>query len=129
MVLRYWGEPIDQDEIGRALYIPSIRGTLNLELEFFARRRGYQAESFRGTLEQVKAEIDEGRPVILFQDQRLGPLAFPHFFVVVGYDDDRELIVAHSGIMENRLIPYRELLRTWGKKSNWTLRILPKDRV
>ncbi len=126
MVLRYWGEPIDQDEIGRELYIPSIRGTLNLDLEFYARRRGYRAESFRGTLEQVKAEIDRGRPLIVFQDQGIGPLAFPHFFVVIGYDDARQLIIAHSGVTENRLISYREFLWTWGKKGNWTLRIFPK---
>jgi len=30
-------------------------------------------------------------------------------------------------VTENRLIPYREFLWTWGKKGNWTLRILPKD--
>jgi len=128
MVLRHWGEPVDQDEIGRELYIKSVQGTLNFDLQFYARRRGYRAESFEGTLERVKTEIDRGRPLIVFQDQGVGPLAFPHFFVVIGYDDARELIVAHSGVTENRLIPYREFLWTWGKKGNWTLRILPKSQ-
>jgi len=127
MVLRYWGEAIDQAVIAQDLYLPSIQGTLNLDLEFYARRRGYRAESFRGTLELVQAEIDRGRPLIVFQDQGIGPLAFPHFFVVIGYDEARQLIVAHSGVTENRLIPYREFLWTWGKKGNWILRILPKD--
>lgn len=127
MVLRFWGEEIDQDEIARELYIDSIKGTLNFDLEFYARRRGYRAESFRGTLERVKAEVDRGHPLIVFQDQGIGPLAFPHFFVVVGYDDARELIIAHSGVTENRPIPYWEFLWTWGKKGNWTLRILPKE--
>lgn len=127
MVLGYWGQPIDQAEIGRELYLPSIGGTLNFDLEFYARRRGYRADSFRGTLEQVKAEIDRGRPLIAFQDQGIGSLAFPHFLVVIGYDDTRQLIVAHSGLTEGRLISYREFLGTWGKKGNWTLRIRPKD--
>jgi ABC-type bacteriocin/lantibiotic exporter with double-glycine peptidase domain len=127
MVLRYWGEPVGQEEIGRELYLKSVKGTLNLELEFYARRRGYRAESFRGTLEALKAEIDRGHPLIVFQDQGIGPLAFPHFLVVIGYDDARELIVAHSGVTEHRLIPYREFLWTWAKKGNWTLRIVPPD--
>ena len=127
MVLRYWGEAIDQAEIGREVYLESVKGTLTLDLEFAARRRGYRAESFRGTLEQVKAEIDRGHPPIVFQDQGIGPLAFPHFFVVIGYDDTRGLIVAHSGVTENRLIAYREFLWTWGKRGNWTLRVLPRD--
>ena len=75
MVLRYWGERIDQDEVARALYLPSVKGTLNLDLEFYARRRGYRAESFRGTLARLKAEVDRGRPLIVFQDQGVGPLA------------------------------------------------------
>lgn len=128
MVLRYWGEAVNQEEIGAALYLPSAKGTLNLDLEFYARRRGFRAEGFRGTLAEVKAEIDQGRPVIVFQDQGIGPLAFPHFLVVIGYDDTRELILAHSGVTENRLIPYREFLWTWGKKGNWTLRVQPGDR-
>ncbi|MGH7320596.1 MAG: Mur ligase family protein [Candidatus Rokuibacteriota bacterium] len=48
-------------------------------------------------------------------------------FVVIGYDETRALITAHSGVTENRLIPYREFLWSWGKKGNWTLRIRPKD--
>lgn len=127
MVLRYWGEAVDQDRIGADLYLPSAKGTLNLELEFYARRRGLRAESSEGTLAGLKTEIDEGRPVIVFQDQGIGPLAFPHFLVVIGYDETRELIIAHSGVTENRLVPYREFLWTWGKKGNWTLRIRPKD--
>ena len=128
MVLQYWDEPVDQKQIGAELYLPSAKGTLNLDLEFYARRRGFQAEGVQGTLAEIKAEIDQGRPVIVFQDQGIGPLAFPHFFVVIGYDDARELIIAHSGVTENRLIPYREFLWTWGKKGNWSLRIWPKDR-
>jgi ABC-type bacteriocin/lantibiotic exporter with double-glycine peptidase domain len=123
MVLRYWGDTVDQDRIGADLYLPSAKGTLNLELEFYARRRGFRAEGFQGTLRQVKAEIDAGHPVIVFQDQGIGPLAFPHFLVVIGYDDTRELIIAHSGVTENRLIPYREFLWTWGRGGSWTLRI------
>jgi len=127
MVLRYWGERIDQDEVARALYLPSVKGTLNLDLEFYARRRGYRAEGFRGTLERLKAEVDAGRPLIVFQDQGVGLLGFPHFLVVIGYDDTREEIVAHSGVTENRRIPYREFLRTWARTRHWTLRVVPPD--
>src|SRR6516165_888048 len=57
MVLQYYGAAVGPDEIARELYLPSIRGTLNLDLEFFARRRGFQARSFAGTLEQARAEL------------------------------------------------------------------------
>jgi len=31
------------------------------------------------------------------------------------------------GVQRNRLIPYREFLRTWAKTGNWTLRVVPLD--
>ena len=50
MVLRYWGAAADAEEIGRALYLPSAQGVLNLELEFEARRRGFRTAAFEGSL-------------------------------------------------------------------------------
>ena len=45
MVLRYWGAAADAEEIGRALYLPSAQGVLNLELEFEARGSGLGADT------------------------------------------------------------------------------------
>ena len=127
MVLQFWGESVGQDEIASELFIESIKGTLNFDLEFYARRRGFRAESFRGTLDSLKAEIARGRPLIVFLDLGAGPFTFPHFAVVTGYDESRRLVIAHSGTTANRLIPYWEFERTWAAKGNWTLLITPKS--
>ena len=126
MVLQFWGEAVGQDEIASELYIESIKGTLNFDLEFYARRRGFRAESFKGTMERLKAEIGRGHPLVVFLDLGAGPFRFPHFAVVTGYDESRRLVIAHSGTTANRLIPYWEFERTWGAKGNWTLLITPK---
>src|SRR5262249_53983998 len=68
MVLRYYGADADEAAIGRALYLPSARGTLNLELELYARRQGFRARSFAGTLEWAKTELARDRPLVIFQD-------------------------------------------------------------
>jgi len=125
MVLRYWGAAADAEEIGRALYLPSARGVLNLELEFEARRRGFRAQAFEGTLERAKAELRRGRPLIVFQDLGRGPLSVPHFAVLVGYDDLAEVVVLHSGTTEYHLLPYAEFLRTWAARRGWTLLVTP----
>jgi len=125
MVLRYWGVEADQDEIASELFLKSIRGTLNFDLEFYARRRGLHARSFQGTLEGVKAELRRNRPLIVFQDLGLGPYSVPHFAVLIGYDDRREVVVLHSGTTANRVLPYGEFLRTWDRRQRWTLLITP----
>jgi ABC-type bacteriocin/lantibiotic exporter with double-glycine peptidase domain len=125
MVLRYWGAAADADEIGRALYLPSARGVLNIELEFQARRRGFQAQAFEGTLERVKGELRRGRPLIVFQDLGRGPVSVPHFAVLLGFDDRAEVVVLHSGTTPYRLLSYAEFLRTWATRRGWTLLVTP----
>jgi ABC-type bacteriocin/lantibiotic exporter with double-glycine peptidase domain len=127
MVLRYWGAAADAEEIGRALYLPSARGVLNLELEFEARRRGFRTQTFEGTLDRVKAELRRGRPVIVFQDLGRGPLSVPHFAVLLGYDDRTEVVVLHSGTTPYRVLSYAEFLRTWAARRGWSLLIMPPD--
>jgi ABC-type bacteriocin/lantibiotic exporter with double-glycine peptidase domain len=125
MVLRYWGAAADVEEIGRALYLPSARGVLNIELEFEARRRGFQTQAFEGTLDRAKAELRRGRPLIVFQDLGRGSLSVPHFAVLLGYDDRREVVVLHSGSTAYRILSYAEFLRTWATRRGWSLLITP----
>jgi ABC-type bacteriocin/lantibiotic exporter with double-glycine peptidase domain len=124
MVLQYHGAAIGQEEIAQALYLPSVRGTLNLDLEFYARRRGFEARAFAGTLDAAKAELRRDRPLIVFQD--IGRLsAVPHFAVLLGYDDRARSVVLHSGTEAYRVVSYDEFERTWARRRNWTLLITP----
>jgi len=125
MVLQYYGAPVDQDEITRALYIPSVRGTLNLDLEFYARRRGFQARSFEGTLARAKEEIRQGRPLIVFQDLGAALWPVPHFAVLLGYDDHAGAVVLHSGTTPYRVLSYAEFERSWVARRSWALLIVP----
>ncbi len=125
MVLQYWGSAADAEEIGRALYLPSARGVLNLELEFEARRRGFRTQAFEGTLERVKTELRQGRPLIVFQDLGRGPVSVPHFAVLLGYDDRAAVVVLHSGTTAYRLLSYAEFLRTWAARRGWALLVTP----
>jgi ABC-type bacteriocin/lantibiotic exporter with double-glycine peptidase domain len=127
MVLRYWGAAADAEEIGRALYIPSARGVLNVELEFQARRRGFRTQAFEGTLDRAKAELRRGRPLIVFQDLGRGPVSVPHFAVLVGFDDRAEVVVLHSGTRPYHRLSYGEFLRTWAARRGWTLLVIPGD--
>ncbi|MGH7266047.1 MAG: PA2778 family cysteine peptidase [Candidatus Rokuibacteriota bacterium] len=124
MVLQYHGAAVGQEEIARAIYLPSVRGTLNLDLEFYARRRGFAARSFAGTLARVKEEVRRARPLIVFQDVGLPGYPVPHFAVVVGYDDRTGSLVLHSGPTAYRVVSYDRFERTWGRRA-WTLLVTP----
>jgi ABC-type bacteriocin/lantibiotic exporter with double-glycine peptidase domain len=125
MVLRYWGAAADAEQIGRALYLPSAQGVLNLELEFEARRRGFRTQAFQGSLDRAKAELRRGRPVIVFQDLGRGPVSVPHFAVLLGYDDHADVVVLHSGTTAYLVLSSAEFLRTWAARRGWALLITP----
>lgn len=125
MVLQYYGARVDQDEIAREIYLPSIRGTLNLDLELYARRRGFQARAFQGTLARVKDELRRGRPLIVFQDLGFAAYPVPHFAVLLGYDDRAGVVVLHSGTTPSRVVSYAEFEATWARRRGWTLLITP----
>ena len=126
MVLRYWGADADQDAIASELFIKSIKGTLNFDLEFYARRQGFEARSFRGSLAEIKAHLRQNRPLIVFQDLGLGGYEIPHFAVLIGYNEARGEMIAHSGTTEYKVMSHQEFLRTWERRQRWTLLITPK---
>jgi ABC-type bacteriocin/lantibiotic exporter with double-glycine peptidase domain len=127
MVLRYYGRLANPDVIAQALYLPSVRGTLNLELELYARRHGFRARSFPGSIEMLKAEIARDRPLVVFQDLGGVGLSVPHFAVLVGYDDAAGVVVLHSGTTAYRVVPYAEFERTWAARGRWTLLVTPGE--
>jgi ABC-type bacteriocin/lantibiotic exporter with double-glycine peptidase domain len=126
MVLQYYGAAVEPGEITSELYLPSVRGTLNLDLEFYARRRGFQARSFAGTLAQAKDELRRGHPLIVFQDLGVTGYPVPHFAVLVGYDDRAETVVLHSGTTAYRVVSYPAFEESWAKRKAWTLLVMPR---
>jgi ABC-type bacteriocin/lantibiotic exporter with double-glycine peptidase domain len=125
MVLQFYGAAVGRDEIARALYLPSVRGTLNLDLEFYARRHGFEARAFAGTLDGAKAELRRGRPLIVFQDLGIPGFPVPHFAVLLGYDDRARSVVLHSGPDAYRVVPYDDFEQSWTRRRGWTLLVTP----
>ena len=126
MVLGHLGTSVDAEAIGRALYLPSVRGALNLELELYARRLGFWTRAFTGTLDTAREELARGRPLIVFQDLGRPPLVSqPHFAVLVGFDDRAGEVVLHSGTTPYLRVGYAEFERTWAARRHWTLLVLP----
>jgi ABC-type bacteriocin/lantibiotic exporter with double-glycine peptidase domain len=126
MVLRYWGAEAEAGELGRSLVLPSVGGTLTLELEFQARRRGFRTRALAGTLDVARRELRRGRPLIVFQDLGAGPVSIPHFAVLIGFDDRAGVVVLHSGTTPFHVLAYEEFRRSWEARGGWTLLVVPR---
>lgn len=127
-VLTYWGVPGDLSALKEETYLPHLRGSLPIDLLLAAQARGLQAEGFSGTLEALQAELDAGHPIVALLN--LGWALFPqgHYVVVTGYDEGRQGVYLHSGIVRDMFVPYARYLAAWEKTGRWMLRVQPIER-
>jgi len=124
-VMSFWGVPTNPQLLKQQVYLPKLKGSLPIDLLLAAQAHGLHAESFRGSLEGVKAELEAGHPLVAFLN--LGYEFFPqgHYVVIIGYDDAHQGVYVHSGLDRDEFLPYPRFLRGWDKTGRWMLKILP----
>lgn len=122
-VLNYYSLRITPAEIAAEVFSRSARGTLDMDMVFYAQRKGMKAEQYAGSFEDLQSSVDSRRPLIVLIDQGFWVYQNNHFMVVVGYDKGG--IVVNSGKEENKFISLDSFLKTWEKTKFWTLRITP----
>jgi ABC-type bacteriocin/lantibiotic exporter with double-glycine peptidase domain len=126
-VLTYWGVPSDPVTLKKQIYSARLRGSLPIDLLLAAQAHGLIAESYKGSLDNVRSELEAGHPLVAFLN--LGFEFFPqgHYVVITGYDDQRQGVYVHSGLERDEFLSYERFLRSWEKTGRWTLRILPQE--
>lgn len=125
-VLNYYGREKGLEEVSLAVYHPGLKGSLSMDLLIYAKEQGFEALFYRGGLEDLKERLRQKTPVIVFIN--LGYEFYPvgHYMVVLGYNDEMEVVVAHSGTSRARVISYRAFLDDWEKTGFSTLVVRPK---
>ncbi len=123
-VLNYWGFNIPPAEIAAEIYSPKARGTLDLDMVLFAEKKGLKASQYRGSLEDLKRNIDSNQPLVVLVDEGFWVYQKDHYMVVVGYEE--EGLIVNSGKERHQLLSLGRFLRSWERTNFWTLRITPK---
>jgi ABC-type bacteriocin/lantibiotic exporter with double-glycine peptidase domain len=123
MVLRYWGLSVTHDEIAAAVLEPGRRGIAGSRLEAFARAQGAFALGYEGDLDQLRAMLEKGRPIIVALATGRG---LPHDVVVTGLDDAAKVVVVHDPFEgPDRRLDLAAFDERWRGASRWTLLVVP----
>ncbi|MEO0248459.1 MAG: C39 family peptidase [candidate division WOR-3 bacterium] len=128
-VITYWhtktgvGSVVTPEEIVAEIFSPSARGVLGLDLQLFAKKRGFQTQTSNGSLDEIRKQIDRGIPPIILVDYGFSFYQRNHFIVVTGYAANG--VLANTGSAENEFIGEEELLRIWKKTGYWMLVVKP----
>jgi ABC-type bacteriocin/lantibiotic exporter with double-glycine peptidase domain len=124
-VLSFRGRTADLNRITASVYLPSLRGTLPMDLERYAKDEGFKTLSSAGTAAALKAAIRNNIPVICLLDLGFGFYRQPHFVTVIGFDDGNGLFIMHDGGTPNRTMRYEDFEKKWARAGNWMIVIEP----
>lgn len=119
------GVVIDPKALEPQVYLPSEKGSLQVEMTAATRRQGLLAYRPAPNLSAVLDEIAGGNPVIVLQNLGLSWYPVWHYAVAIGYDLERGEIMLRSGPERRQQLPLRTFERTWARSGYWALLALP----
>ncbi|MFO7460351.1 MAG: cysteine peptidase family C39 domain-containing protein [Desulfatiglandales bacterium] len=122
-VLAYHGLDLAPETVAERTHNEKLRGSLITDLENFARGLDFQTKSGRGTVEELRTFIREGKPVIVLVDLGRWFVTQPHYLVLLGYSP--EGLIAHDGERASRLFRYPDFERMWEKLGQTYLLVYP----
>lgn len=127
MIFNFWGMHISQKEIAQEIYFPELKGTLSIELVLYAIKRDFEAEMYRGNLQDLREKIMTGFPLIVSHRTKKENNRV-HYLVAWGFDDNKEIVYVHSGTKRNLRIDYQTFLKRWDWADNLTFFVHPKNK-
>ncbi len=128
-VLQYQGERIGAEEIAGEIYLPGYRGSLNLDLLIFARKRGFEVWAGEGSADTMRAAIARDRPAICMVRRGNVLARRNHFVVVRGYDSERGLWFLDGGGGEEEVFREVDFERQWRECGHWMLVVEGRKRT
>lgn len=128
MVLNWSGLEVQPAALSPQVYSPGLKGSLQSALVGAARRHGRVAYPI-ADVEALLAELSAGHPVIVLVN--LGFSWYPrwHYAVVLGYDQEHDEIIMHSGLTANEHLSFRVFMNIWKRSEYWGLLVLPPNRL
>src|SRR5215472_11418678 len=132
MVMQYWQLQQGQSrrstteaaQIHRDLHSDAAHGIYASDMERYFQRYGYITFVFDGDWSDLKQHLDKGRPLIAaLKPSAMVPL---HYVVVVGLDEERQLVLLNDPAQRKLLKADRSSFeREWKGVGHWTLLALP----
>ncbi len=117
---------VDFEQLSEQLILPGKGGTLQLDMDRVARQQGlvpYPLTEF----EQLFFWLDQGVPVLLFENLGLSWAPRWHYSLLRGYDLERQEAILSSGNHPYLRVSFNTLNNTWQRGGSWARVLLPPE--
>jgi predicted double-glycine peptidase len=125
-VLNFWGVAVSPAEIAADIYSESAKGTLDVDMIFYAERKGLEARQYEGSIDDIKRNVNSCYPMIVLVDYGFWIHQRNHFMVIIGYNENG--VIANSGRERLKFISFHNFLSAWRRTKFWTMLVSPKPR-
>lgn len=127
-ILSYSGIPITPEALVDEVFLPSRKGTLQIEMLAAPRRHGRVSYALAPNYSDMLREVAAGNPVVVLQD--VGDMFTEwHYAVVVGFDYPSGTIYLRSGDRRRQEVPFSYFEREWIKGKYWGMVVMPPDKL
>ena len=123
------GAQVTPEELVKLVYLPARQGSLQIEMLAAARRYGRVSYRLAPRFDDLLREVAAGNPVIVLQDNGVGPFANWHYAVVIGFDYPAGELYLRSGETKRLAIPFTVFEYTWKKSNYWAMVTMPPGRI
>ncbi len=129
MIANYYGHPVRAEQVADLVFIPTKKGSLQVEMQAAARSLGFVAFSMNMDASSLRAEIIAERPVMILQNLAFSIYPVWHYSVVTGVSPDNEYFLLHSGRHKYYRSDWTTLENTWRRGQYWALVVLPSGEL
>lgn len=118
------GDHTTPERLAERLFIPSLEGSLQVEMLAASRRQGYIPVQLENTIQVLIDTIALGKPVLVLQNLATPGRPHWHYAVLIGYDVRANKLVLRSGTEFRKEMRLRSFLRTWEWAGKWAMVLL-----
>ncbi|MCC7487953.1 MAG: PA2778 family cysteine peptidase [Burkholderiales bacterium] len=129
MAMSAAGAAVTPEALIDEVYLPSRKGSLQVEMLAAPRRHGLIGYQLAPGLDEVLLEVAAGSPVIVLENYRVRWWPLWHYAVVVGYDLEAGEVVRRSGSRERQTMPFGVFEYLWQDEGRWAMVVVAPDRV
>lgn len=123
-IINYRGTPVEPDQIAQMIYVPGLKGSLQIEVEAATRQFEMLPVQLDGKLESLLREIAAGNPIFVLQNLGLDAVPLWHYEVVVGYDFAERVFILRSGVNARVSRSFAVFEKTWQRADHWALAVV-----
>jgi tetratricopeptide (TPR) repeat protein len=123
-VLNFSGFVVQPETLTSQVFLPTRRGSLQLEMLASVPNYGALAVRIEPTLLALMRELSVGHPVVVLQNLGLSWAPRWHYAVVVGYNLREQTVILRSGTQRRQVLSLRTFEHTWARSNFWGFVVL-----